>query len=81
MELKLKNKVFNKSKEKISDKEERFNRVSKKTNFVLNILFALLAAACIIPFMFVVIISFTSEASLTANGYRFWPEEWSFRGL
>ena len=40
MELKLKNKVFNKSKEKISDKEERFNRVSKKTNFVLNILFA-----------------------------------------
>ena len=37
MELKLKNKVFNKSKEKISDKEERFNRVSKKTNFVLNI--------------------------------------------
>ena len=77
MELKLKNKVFNKSKEKISDKEERFNRVSKKTNFVLNILFALLAAACIIPFMFVVIISFTSEASLTANGYRFWPEEWS----
>ena len=77
MELKLKNKVFNKTKEKVTDKEDRFNRVSNKTNFALNILFGLLAAACIIPFIFVMIISFTSEASLTANGYRFWPEEWS----
>ena len=77
MELKLKNKVFNTTKEKVRDKEDRFNRVSNKTNFALNILFGLLAAACIIPFIFVMIISFTSEASLTANGYRFWPEEWS----
>lgn len=55
----------------------RFNTVSKPTNFLLNILFAILAALCIIPFIFVLIISLTSEASLQANGYRFWPEEWS----
>ena len=36
-----------------------------------------MAALCIVPFIFVLIISFTSEQALQANGYRFWPEEWS----
>ncbi len=59
------------------EEKNKFNSVSKPTNVVLNILFATLAALCIIPFIFVVIISFTSEQSLQMNGYRFWPEEWS----
>lgn len=59
------------------EEKNKFNSVSKPTNVVLNILFATLAALCIIPFIFVVIISFTSEQSLQINGYRFWPEEWS----
>ena len=59
------------------EEKNKFNSVSKLTNVVLNILFATLAALCIIPFIFVVIISFTSEQSLQINGYRFWPEEWS----
>lgn len=62
---------------KEDNQDERFNRVSKKTNIGLNILFGLLAAACILPFIFVVIISLTSEQSLTANGYQIWPDEWS----
>ncbi len=37
MELKLKNKVFNTTKEKVRDKEDRFNRVSNKTNFVKKV--------------------------------------------
>ncbi|WP_373205782.1 MULTISPECIES: carbohydrate ABC transporter permease [Clostridium] len=44
---------------------------------ILNVLFGILAAVCIVPFLFVLIISLTSESSLQANGYRFWPEEWS----
>lgn len=60
-----------------TDDDSHFNRVGKPTNIILNILFALLAAACIIPFIFVVIISFTSEQSLQMNGYSFFPEEWS----
>ena len=32
---------------------------------------------CVIPFIFVIIISFTDEQSLTMNGYRFIPEKWS----
>ena len=69
---KIKNK-FNSKKEEIN----KFNSISKPTNVGLNILFGILAALCIVPFIFVVIISFTSEQALQMNGYRFWPEEWS----
>ena len=37
MELNIKDKILNRSKENLNDTEERFNRVSKKTNFALNI--------------------------------------------
>lgn len=69
-----------KRKKKVDDFEEennKFNSISKPTNVAFNILFFILAAMCVIPFIFVVIISFTSEQSLTANGYQFWPDEWS----
>ncbi|MGX7352409.1 ABC transporter permease [Enterococcus canis] len=46
-------------------------------NLIFNILIALFAISCVIPFFFVIIISVTSEGSLAANGYRFWPEEFS----
>ena len=59
------------------EEKNKFNSVSKPTNVILNILFASLAAMCIIPFIFVIIISLTSEQSLQMNGYKFWPEEWS----
>ena len=66
--------------EKLKEVEElpnKFNRISKPTNTILNIMFLLLAALCIVPFLFVLMVSFTSEAALQVNGYRFWPEEWS----
>lgn len=72
--LKLKKQKEKKEEEKVN----KFNAISKKTNFALNILFFILSALCIIPFILVVIISFTSEQSLQLNGYKFWPEEWSF---
>ena len=72
----MKNKIYSKSKE--NDVNMRFNSISKKTNFVINVFFMILSALCIIPFVLVVIISLTSEQSLQLNGYRFWPKEWSF---
>ena len=60
----LKSKMSDRRKSKKEEQEDtvsRFNRVSKPTNFILNIIFALISAACIIPFIFVLIISFTSE--------------------
>ena len=59
------------------EEKNKFNSISKPANIALNILFGALAAMCIIPFIFVIIISFTSEQSLQMNGYKFWPEEWS----
>lgn len=73
---KIKNKIFSKDKEEV-DGANKFNSISKPTNIAFNIFFAILAALCIIPFIFVIIISFTSEQALQMNGYRFWPEEWS----
>lgn len=77
MENKIKNLFSSKKKQVNEEQVNKFNAISKPTNLVLNILFIILAALCIIPFLFVAIISLTSEESLQLNGYKFWPEEWS----
>lgn len=56
---------------------EKFNRVSGTTNVTLNVLFFILAAICVIPVLFVIIISLSSEQSIAQNGYQFFPKEWS----
>ena len=72
-------KIFTSSKENDEeiDDTNKFNSISKSNNMILNIFFGLIAALCILPFLFVCIISLTSEKSLQLNGYKFWPEEWS----
>ncbi|MEN8076654.1 carbohydrate ABC transporter permease [Clostridioides difficile] len=70
--------MFKKNKqEEIQDEVSKINSISKKSNIIINIIVGLLAVASVLPFIFVVIISFTSEASLKTNGYKFIPEEWS----
>lgn len=70
--------MFKKNKqEEIQDEVSKINSISKKSNIIINIIVGLLAIASVLPFIFVVIISFTSEASLKTNGYKFIPEEWS----
>ncbi len=54
-----------------------FLNISKKSNVILNIILAIFALVSIIPFIFVVIISFTSENALKVNGYSFLPKEFS----
>uniref|UniRef100_UPI00403EF9FF carbohydrate ABC transporter permease n=1 Tax=Paenibacillus sp. KS-LC4 TaxID=2979727 RepID=UPI00403EF9FF len=51
--------------------------MSPAANFLLSLLTGVIAMACIFPFLFVVIISFTNEKSLASNGYRIIPKEWS----
>ncbi len=55
----------------------RFNRVRPGTNAAISGLFVLLALAAIVPFIFVIIISFSSEQSIVSRGYSFVPAEWS----
>lgn len=59
------------------DSLRKFNRVSGFSNILFSILFILLALLCVLPVFFVVMISFSSEASLAANGYQFFPKEYS----
>ena len=59
------------------DNLNKFNSIKSSTNILLNIFFGIIAALCILPFLFVIIISFTSEQALQSNGYKFWPDEWS----
>ena len=61
----------------MSDGMMRFNRVSPGTNVLYSALFILLALLCVLPVVFVIIISFTSEASIGQNGYSFFPKELS----
>ncbi|HHJ7989481.1 TPA: carbohydrate ABC transporter permease [Streptococcus pyogenes] len=49
----------------------------RKTNAIFNILIGLFAISCIIPFIFVIIISFTDESYLINHGYSFFPDVWS----
>lgn len=46
-----------------------------RNTLAYNIVFIILC--CIIPFIFVVIISFSSEESIRTIGYSFWPMAWS----
>ncbi|MFD2329602.1 carbohydrate ABC transporter permease [Cohnella sp. GCM10020058] len=46
-------------------------------NIAWNVLAAIVAAACILPFLFTVVISFTDEQSLALHGYSLWPERLS----
>ena len=51
--------------------------VSSLTNVMLNLLLILACIITLIPVYVIVVASVTSEASLAANGYRLWPEEFS----
>lgn len=55
----------------------RMNSVKAGTNIGFNTLFILLALICIVPVIFVFMISISSEASIRAVGYSFWPIEFS----
>lgn len=52
----------------------------KKADVIFSILIGLLALSSIFPFIFVIIISFTSEKSLVVHGYSLIPQEWSLDG-
>ena len=55
----------------------RLNVVSRKAETLFHVILGVFALACIIPFIFVVIISFSSEESIRQVGYSFSPAAWS----
>ena len=58
-------------------KNLRLNSVSRGAETVIYIILGLFSLCCIIPFIFVIIISFSAESSIRAIGYSFIPQAWS----
>ena len=55
----------------------RLNQVSVGTEAIFHVIIGLFAICCIIPFIFVIIISLTAESSIREIGYSFIPRAWS----
>ncbi|SDS60225.1 carbohydrate ABC transporter membrane protein 2, CUT1 family [Paenibacillaceae bacterium GAS479] len=58
-------------------KPRDFQRLSPGWNVTFNLVAGLFALMCVFPFIFIIIISFTSEQSLAFSGYQLWPDVWS----
>ena len=58
-------------------KRNRLQSVSVPTEIVFHLIVGGFALICIIPFIFVIIISFSSEESIRLIGYSFEPLAWS----
>ena len=58
-------------------KGKGLNQIKFGTNIVFNVIFIILSLMCIVPVIFVFIISISSEASLAKYGYSFLPAELS----
>ena len=49
----------------------------KVFQILVHFIFILLCLSCLIPFVLMIVSSFTSETSLIRDGYSFWPGEFS----
>ncbi|OXS60415.1 sugar ABC transporter permease [Cohnella sp. CIP 111063] len=58
-------------------KSRDFHRLSPVWNVTFNLIAGLFSLACVFPFLFVMILSFTDEKTLARNGYSLFPEKWS----
>ena len=55
----------------------KYTRVKPFTNVLISCLFIFLALICLLPALLVLIVSFSSEASIRMKGYSFVPNELS----
>ncbi len=53
------------------------NAVSRPVEALFHMIMLFFCLCCVIPFVFVIIISFTSQQSIREIGYSFLPKEWS----
>jgi putative aldouronate transport system permease protein len=58
-------------------RSSRLNAVSLPVEIIINIILGLFTLLCVIPFVFVAIISFSSEDSIREIGFSFQPTQWS----
>lgn len=56
---------------------EKFDQIHQSTNILFNIIFILISLVCVIPVLFVLSISFSSEKSIQDFGYHLIPKVFS----
>ncbi|WP_225046898.1 carbohydrate ABC transporter permease [Lacticaseibacillus kribbianus] len=52
-------------------------KFSAGTNLFFNIFLGIFAFTCVVPFVFIIILSLTKESDITLYGYQFWPKHWT----
>ncbi|WNS44064.1 carbohydrate ABC transporter permease [Paenibacillus sp. MMS20-IR301] len=62
---------------KAGGKPRSVTDISKPANTLINIFFWIYSALCIIPFVLVLVVSFTDEKTVLLNGYSLFPEKLS----
>lgn len=60
-----------------SKADARLNSVSVTAEIFIHVILGLFCVLCVVPFLFVAIISFSSENSIREIGFSFLPTEWS----
>lgn len=63
-----------------SRRNSRLGAISVPSEIILHIILLAFALACIIPFIFCIIISFTAKKSIINIGFSFFPQAWSLDG-
>jgi putative aldouronate transport system permease protein len=58
-------------------RNHRLNSVSLKAEVAIHVILGVFCLCCILPFIFVIIISLSSKDSISAIGYSFTPTQWS----
>lgn len=61
-------------------KKRELNQISWRWNLVFILILGLVGMLIVLPMLLVVIISFSSTASINDAGYTFFPAEWSLEG-
>ena len=56
----------------LNDNAKRRNRITPATNVIFNVIFILLALACLLPIIFTFVISITDEKVIRTQGYQFY---------
>lgn len=58
----------------------RFNSIGRVPNAIITTILSLISLLMIVPMILIVIVSFSSDASISNVGFSFWPAEWSLEG-
>ncbi len=67
-------------KKEMTREQEHFMAKVRKAQPLLTFFLVLITIICLLPMVLVIIVSFSSKASIDLNGFTFFPTEWSLDG-